>query len=229
MFDQSSGTRIKVCCISSVQEAEVAILAGASAVGLVSEMPSGPGVISQDDIAEIAARVSPRVATFLLTSSTNPDHIYRQVRQCGVDVVQLADMLTPAGRERIRASLPGVAVVQVIHVTDDSAIDEAIGAEPTSDALLLDSGNPLARIRELGGTGRVHNWMISAKIRSAVRIPVILAGGLHAGNVADAIRSVRPFGEDLCSGVRTAGKLDEKKLALFVQAVRSADTQTSEQ
>jgi phosphoribosylanthranilate isomerase len=223
MFDERPGTRIKVCCIQSEDEVDRAIEAGASALGLVSAMPSGPGVISDERIAALAAHISGRVTTFLLTSSIDPSVIHAQVRASGVDVVQLCDMLTPSGREQIRSRLPGVAVVQVIHVSDDSAIDEAIGAEPTSDALLLDSGNPGRNVPELGGTGRIHNWSISGKIVSAVRIPVILAGGLNPQNVASAVALVRPFGVDVCTGVRSDRTLDDEKLEAFSKAVKRAD------
>jgi phosphoribosylanthranilate isomerase len=90
------------------------------------------------------------------------------------------------------------------------------------DALLFDSGNPSLAVKELGGTGRVHDWSISRRIREQVNVPVFLAGGLNAGNAAEAARQVRPFGLDICSGVRTDGRLDESKLRAFVEALASA-------
>jgi phosphoribosylanthranilate isomerase len=215
-------TRVKVCCISSVAEAQLAVSAGASALGLVSAMPSGPGVIDEGLIAEIAARAPPGVATFLLTSLDRADGISAQHERCRTSVLQLVDRVEPAELRALRPMVPGVKLVQVIHVRDHDAVDEAREAAPLVDALLLDSGNPSLAVKELGGTGRVHDWQVSARLCAAVDKPVFLAGGLHAGNVAEAIAVVRPFGVDLCSGVRTAGALDAAKLEAFVAAVRSA-------
>jgi phosphoribosylanthranilate isomerase len=110
----------------------------------------------------------------------------------------------------------------VIHVEDESALDEANAAAPHVDALLLDSGRPKAAVRELGGTGRAHDWSVSARIVAQCGRPVFLAGGLNAGNVREAVARVRPFGVDLCSGVRRDGRLDAEKLGAFVAALRAA-------
>ena len=214
--------RVKVCCISSVAEAEAAIAAGASALGLVSAMPSGPGVIGEDLIAAIAARVPPPIATFLLTCLQDAEAIAAQHARCRTTVLQLVDRVEPAELARLRARLPGTQLVQVIHVADDSALDQAREAAPLVDALLLDSGNPALAVKELGGTGRIHDWQVSARIRAAAGKPVFLAGGLSAANVAEAIAIVRPFGVDLCNGVRTAGALDPARLAAFMAAARGA-------
>jgi phosphoribosylanthranilate isomerase len=215
-------TRVKVCCIASAEEARMAIDAGASALGLVSEMPSGPGPIPDERIAEIAATVPPGVATFLLTCRRDAEEIADQQRRSGAGVLQLCDEPEPGVRTRLRRILPGVKVVQVIHVRDQRSIDEARAAACEADAILLDSGRPDLPVKELGGTGRVHDWETSRAIREAVRVPVWLAGGLHPENVAQAIATVRPFGVDLCSGIRVAGRLDEMLLASFMRAVASA-------
>jgi phosphoribosylanthranilate isomerase len=217
--------RVKVCCIASVEEARLAVARGASALGLVSEMPSGPGVIPAERIAEIAAAAPPGVATFLLTSRTDPDEIAEQQRTSGVGVLQLCDEPLPGARTRLRRALPGVKLVQVIHVRDAGSLEEARAAAPEVDALLLDSGRPDLPIKELGGTGRVHDWETSRAIRDAVAVPVFLAGGLHSGNVASAIATVRPFGVDLCSGIRVDGRLDEGLLSSFMRAVAAASAE----
>jgi len=217
-------TRIKICCIGSVEEAGLAIRYGAAAVGLVSAMPSGPGVIAEDLIAEIAATIPPGVASFLLTSQQSVAAIVEQQRRLRVNTLQLVDALTDGTYAELRAALPGVGLVQVVHVTGEEALAQALAVAPHVDALLLDSGNPNLRVKELGGTGRRHDWQISRRIRDAVSIPLYLAGGLRPDNVAEAIATVRPFGVDICSGVRTQGRLDEVKLAAFVQAVRGAGT-----
>lgn len=214
--------RIKICCISSVEEAWTAIRLGASALGLVSHMPSGPGVIADESIARIARRVPPGVASFLLTSAQDPDTIIDQQRRARVNTVQIVDELTPEHYGTLRREMPGVGLVQVIHVRDAGALEEARAVAPHVDAVLLDSGNPSLAVKELGGTGRVHDWAVSRRIRDEVNVPVWLAGGLRADNVAEAIRRVRPFGLDLCGGVRTAGNLDEAKLAEFMAAVAAS-------
>ncbi len=215
-------TRVKICCIGSIEEARLAIRLGADAVGLVSEMPSGPGVIPEPLIAEIASAVPPPIATFLLTSQTDPVRIIAQQKRCGVNTVQICDSLTPDDYPVLRTAMPGVSLVQVIHVGGEESVAEAMEAAARVDALLLDSGNPKLPVKELGGTGRTHDWGLSARIVEEAGVPVFLAGGLHAGNVGEAIRSVRPFGMDLCSGVRTGDVLDEAKLVDFLEAVESA-------
>ncbi len=211
--------RVKICCIASVAEAAMAVAAGASAVGLVSAMPSGPGPIAEGLIAEIAATVPPGVASFMLTSLQSADAIIAQHRRTRSTTIQIVDELTAGTYADLRNALPGIGLVQVIHVVDESSLTEAVRVSPHVDAILLDSGNPAAAVKELGGTGRRHDWQISRRIREAIDKPLYLAGGLKPENVAEAIETVRPFGVDLCSGVRTAGRLDGDKLAAFFAAV----------
>ncbi len=217
-------TRVKICCISGVAEAEAAVAAGADAIGLVSAMPSGPGVIGEHLIAEIAAAAPPALGTFLLTSEVEPAAIVAQQRRCGVDTIQLCDALAAGSYQALRGALPGVALVQVIHVRDESAVADAMDVASKVDGLLLDSGNPSAPVKELGGTGRVHDWTLSRRIVAEASCPVFLAGGLNPGNVAEAIHAVHPYGVDLCTGVRTDDDLDTAKLAAFMGAVAAADS-----
>jgi phosphoribosylanthranilate isomerase len=217
-MEPSTRPRIKVCCISSVEEASIAVRAGVSALGLVSAMPSGPGVIGDELIAEIAARVPPGVASFLLTSATGADAIIRQQRTARVNTLQLVDAVPIDAYGVLRAELPGIAIVQVIHVRGPESVDEAREVAPHVHAILLDSGNPSLAVKELGGTGRVHDWEVSRRIVEGVDVPVWLAGGLRPDNVAEAVVRVGPFGLDICSGVRTDGRLDAAKLAALVAA-----------
>ncbi len=215
--------RVKICCISSLDEARLAVRLGADALGLVSAMPSGPGVIPDALIAAIAAAVPPPVATFLLTSAVEAEPIIQQVRAAGVNTVQLVDAVAPTVYAELRRRLPGVKLVQVIHVVGPPSLGEALAAAGQVDALLLDSGNPALAVKELGGTGRTHDWATSRRICDHSPVPVFLAGGLRPENVADAVHSVRPFGLDLCSGVRSDGRLDEAKLARFFAALRAIE------
>ena len=210
--------RIKICCISSIEEAALAVSCGASALGLVSAMPSGPGVIDETIIADIILTVPPTVATFLLTSRQEADAILDQHHRCRPNTLQLVDYVAERELVKLRRALPGIALVQVIHVTGPESIEEARAIAPLVDAILLDSGNQRLAVKELGGTGRTHDWTISRKIREQCGRPLFLAGGLRPENVVNAIEQVRPFGLDICSGVRTGGKLDPSKLRAFVSA-----------
>ncbi|MEZ4299445.1 MAG: phosphoribosylanthranilate isomerase [Polyangiaceae bacterium] len=217
-------TRVKVCCIHSVEEARLSVRLGASALGLVSEMPSGPGVISEETIAEIASVVPPPIGRFLLTSRTDAGEIGAQQRRCGVNTVQICDRVPAGAHAELRAALPGISLVQVVHVTGEESVREALEVGSLVDALLLDSGNQALAVKELGGTGRTHDWGVSAEIVRRSPVPVFLAGGLNAANVGEAIGRVRPFGVDVCSGVRTDGGLDAGKLEQFMVAVGRAGT-----
>jgi phosphoribosylanthranilate isomerase len=210
--------RIKICCISSVEEGRLAVRMGASALGLVGPMPSGPGIITDEQIRDIARSTAPAVATFLLTSETDAQAIINHHQRVLTNTVQIVDALQSGTYAKIRQSLGGVKLVQVIHVTGEESLEEAQRIAPEVDAILLDSGNPNLAIKELGGTGRTHNWAISRHIVESVPVPVFLAGGLRPENVRAAIESVQPFGLDLCSGVRTEGKLDPYKLEAFFKA-----------
>jgi phosphoribosylanthranilate isomerase len=212
-------TRVKICCISSLQEAQIAIAAGADALGLVGQIPSGPGIIGDDLARAIVAATPPPVATFMLTSETTADGILAHHARVGASTIQLVDAVLPGTYAQLRAALPAIKLVQVIHVVDDASVTEARSLAPNVDALLLDSGNPALRVKELGGTGRVHNWQLSRQIVMQSSVPVFLAGGLRPDNVRQAINSVGSFGLDLCSGVRTNGQLDPEKLRAFMALV----------
>jgi phosphoribosylanthranilate isomerase len=208
--------RIKICCIGSIEEAKTAIDSGASAIGLVGRMPSGPGPITDELIRQIAMKVPPPVATFLLTSETSVKEIIKHHRRTQTNTIQIVDLLSEGTYSELKTALPAVRIVQVIHVIDETSVDLAVRISEHVDALLLDSGNPFLKIKELGGTGRVHNWKLSRQIRENSKCPVFLAGGLKPENVKQAIEEVQPFGVDVCSGVRSNGKLDRQKLKDFI-------------
>lgn len=215
-------TRIKACCMASIAEMQMAVAAGVDAVGLVARMPSGPGPIADDLIADIAATVPPPITAFLLTSETRADAIVDHVRRTGAPVVQIVSHIDPAEAARLAQLLPHTRRVQVIHIEGDAALAMIADYAPHVHAFLLDSGRPGAATPTLGGTGDVHDWAISARFVAASPRPVFLAGGLNAANVAAAIAQVRPFGVDVCSGIRSVGALDIAKLNAFVAAVRQA-------
>ena len=215
-------TRIKICCIQSTIEAHLAVDHGADALGLVGTMPSGPGPIADATIAAIAVAVPPPVATFLLTSETAAEAIVAHARRCRTNTLQLVDRVAATDYMKLRAALPGIRLVQVLHVAGEETVAAARAVAPLVDALLLDSGRPNEVVRVLGGTGQTHDWAISRRIVDAVDCPVFLAGGLRADNVGAAIAAVRPFGVDICTGVRIDYRLDPEKLKAFITAVEAA-------
>jgi phosphoribosylanthranilate isomerase len=219
---QSGRVRVKICCIASIDEAWLAINSGASALGFVSRMPSGPGPIEEELIAQIVPRIPAGIATFLLTSETTAEPIIAQQHRTRINTIQLVDAVQPGTHRKLRESLPGVSLVQVVHVRGRESVEEALSLAQHVDALLLDSGNPSLAVKELGGTGRVHDWKLSREIRDKASVPVYLAGGLNPFNAAQAVREVQPFALDVCSGVRTGGALDAAKVQAFMRAAHSS-------
>ncbi len=197
----------------------MAIEAGAWALGLVAEMPSGVGPISDQLIADIARCVPSTIETFLLTSRVQADAIIGHHNFCGTTTIQLVDHVAHDDLRKLRQRLPGVRLLQVIHVLDEHSITQAVAVAPLVDMILLDSGNPALKIKELGGTGRTHNWRLSKIIRERIKVPLFLAGGLNPGNVSEAIMAVQPYGVDLCSGIRTNGRLVGAGLSAFFDSV----------
>ena len=218
--------RVKICCIADEAEAQLAIAHGAAALGLVSAMPSGPGVIDDAIVARVAAAVRGRVVcdqpvlSFLLTARTTAEAIAEQHTAAGTTTLQLVDHVPLPELQRLRMLVPGVELVQVVHVTGEASLHEARAVATFVDALLLDSGNPQAAVKQLGGTGRTHDWALARRIRDEVfPLPLWLAGGLSVHNVAEAIATVQPHGLDLCTGVRLGGRLHAPTLAAFMAAV----------
>lgn len=208
--------KVKICCISSIEEAKLAVAYGAAAIGLVGRMPSGPGIITDELIQSIAKTIQPPIDSFLLTSETTAETIIEHHNKVNTTTIQIVDALTDRQYLKIKEAIPHVKLVQVIHVLDEGSIKEAIEISEFVDAILLDSGNPNLPTKVLGGTGKTHNWDLSKKIREKINLPVFLAGGINKDNIKKAIEHVQPYGIDLCSSVRTNGQLDESKLeALF--------------
>jgi len=211
--------KVKICCISSIEEAALAIGYGAAAIGLVGRMPSGPGIITDELINSIAKTVIPPIDSFLLTSETTAEAIIAHHNKVNTTTIQMVDALSGREYHKIREAIPHVKLVQVIHVLDEKAVQEAIEIAEWVDAILLDSGNPNLSTKVLGGTGKTHNWDLSKKIRENISIPTYLAGGINKDNIRMAIDHVQPYGIDLCSSVRTNGQLDERKLEELFKAL----------
>ena len=212
--------KVKICCIRSTEEARLAVSFGAAALGLVSEMPAGPGEMSESAIRDIVTALPTSTGTFLLTAVTDVDRLVEKAQACAVNTLQLWDPLDPPDYARLRAAVPGVSIVQAIHVIEQSAVSMAIEAARLADALVLDSSNPQVPFRWESQAGQIHDWEISREIVETVDCPVLLAGGLDAENVEYAVRTVRPYGVDVCTGVRTDDVLDRRKVVAFFEALR---------
>jgi phosphoribosylanthranilate isomerase len=213
--------KVKICCISTIEEARNALKFGANILGLVAKMPSGPGTIEDELIAEIITNIPLSTTTFLLTSKTNPYEIIEHQRLTGSNCIQLVDSIKVEDYKILRKNLSNIQIIQVVHVTGKESIEEAKQFAEVADMILLDSGNPKLVIKELGGTGRIHDWELSRTIVETISKPVFLAGGLNPENILDAIQTVKPYGVDLCSGVRTDGKLDLTKLERFFEIIKT--------
>ena len=212
-------TRVKVCCIENPQALEAAVRAGADALGFVGPMPSGTGILDLGTAATLIARVPPGVTSFLLTSATDPARLVEEAGTTRAAVLQIVDRVPVDAYARLRREVPGLKIVQAVHVEDETALDEVLAVAPAVDAILLDSGSRKGPVARLGGTGLVHDWKISAAIVRRCPRPVWLAGGLDPANVADAVRLVRPFGVDVCTGLRRGDRLDEARLGAFIRGV----------
>lgn len=142
-------TKVKICCIKTIEEAEIAISFGASAIGLVSEMPSGPGVISDQSILEISNYASGKLDIFLLTSKQDSYSIITQLKKYKTTTVQIVDQLSKVSYSEIRSAVPDIKIVQVLHVVNDDCICKAKSIENEVDVILLDSGNDKLKLKSL--------------------------------------------------------------------------------
>jgi phosphoribosylanthranilate isomerase len=210
--------KTKVCCISDAAEARMAAQEGADWLGLVGPMPSGPGVLSLEQAREIATSCHFSARPILLTSAQRADDILAEAAFVGVDAVQIVRHISCDEATQLKAS--ALHYVQVIHVGGPEAL-ALIGAyAPYCDAFLLDSGSPSREA--FGGTGQTHDWSVSAEFVRRADKPVFLAGGLNPDNAREAICEVRPYGVDICSGVRRHHKLDPELLCAFMEKVGKA-------
>jgi len=213
----------KICCIRSLDEAQIVVRAGADAIGFVGIDPPTQRTLADDSIAQIIQEVTHSVSTVLLTASTSAEAIASQLKRTGASDVQLSAEISEEELGKLANSEPGIRRIKVVHVEGQQSLQAINRYSSLVDRFLLDSGNPNVARPVYGGTGRTHDWTVSAEFVRKSPIPVYLAGGLTPENVAKAISQVRPSGVDLCSGVRTADKLDPAKLLAFMSAIQALD------
>ncbi|MBF6351826.1 MULTISPECIES: phosphoribosylanthranilate isomerase [Nocardia] len=210
--------RAKVCGIRSAADLETAVSAGADAVGFIS----GTTHFSEDALtAEAAAWLSECTPSFvnrvLVTHLEDAHAMLELADRIGADTIQVHGLVDSGTLRAVHAAARGRTIVRAVHVTGFDAVAHALDVAADCDAVLLDSRTA----DRLGGTGRTHDWSVSARIvreLASIGRPVILAGGLTADNVDEAIEAVRPFGVDVNSGVETeSGDKDFAACAAFVK------------
>jgi phosphoribosylanthranilate isomerase len=211
---------LKICGIQTPAEADAAISAGATALGVLLGLTH----VAEDQVTEDAARdiiraIDSRAETVLVTHLLDQGRIAALAAAIGARAIQVHDDLPPEGMRRLRALAPRRRLIKAIHVTGPEALGKVAAYAGLADALLLDSRTA----DRLGGTGRTHDWSLSRAIVRASPVPVYLAGGLRPGNVRAAIEAVRPAGVDVNSGVEDlTGAKDPVAMRDFLRAARVA-------
>jgi len=204
-------TRVKICGITSLADAQAAVAAGADVLGF-NFFEGSPRHISLERAAEIAKQISPAVLRAGVFVNAPAEFITRAISGCGLNLLQFHGDEPPEFCVQF-----GLMSMKTFRIRDAASLKEL--AEFSTDAYLLDAFSPGAR----GGTGERFSWELAVEAQKFGK-PVFLAGGLTPENVADAVRKVRPFGVDVASGVESSpGKKDHAKIRAFIAAVRNAD------
>lgn len=209
-------TRIKVCGIMNRTELSQAVSAGADAVGFVVEIEDSRHCLSGDQAADLIKDVPLFTRSVAVIAPRDVDGAIELARRTRADVLQIHGSLSPGDMAELKGRVHQKLVAAVAGGAESETVRAYAGS---ADAILLDT---LAN-GKLGGTGAVHDWNHSAEIAQSLagmNVPVILAGGLNAGNVAEAILKVKPYAVDVSSGTETAGKKDPNKILSFVREVR---------
>ncbi len=207
-------TRIKICGIMQPAELSAALQAGADAVGFVVEIGSSRHCLSADQARRLIKNVPLFSRSVAVIAPADANEAASLAERTGADILQVHGTLGAADLAELRRR---VSQKIVAALSAETELEEARRIGESADAILLDTfagGN-------LGGSGRVHDWERSASLAASLTVPVILAGGLHPGNVASAIARVRPYAVDASSGLETAGRKDSGKMASFVKEVRA--------
>jgi phosphoribosylanthranilate isomerase len=219
-------TRVKICGVRSVGDGRLAAAAGADAIGvLVGQVHPSDDFVSVGEAAAILAALPPLVSGVLVSHLEDPASLLALAQRSGARTVQVHGAMDIAGLAWLRrqAEQPGsgLRILRAVPVMGRAAIEAALAVAPLVDAVVADTANP--RTGQVGGTGIVHDWQLSAELRARLPVPLILAGGLTAANVGEAIARVRPYAVDVNSGVKGAdGFKDPQRLRAFLNAVRRA-------
>ncbi len=211
--------RAKICGIRSEGDLRIALAVGADAIGFISGITHfSEDALDAGHAAALSRLASPFATRVLVTHLEDAAAIVDLADRVGVDAIQIHGLVTIDTVREVGKIAASRKIIKAVHVTGPDTVDTAREAAANCDAVLLDSRTA----NRLGGTGRTHDWSVSASVVTALRelgCPVILAGGLGPDNVADAIAQVRPFAVDANSGIETAtGDKDPDACAAFVGA-----------
>jgi phosphoribosylanthranilate isomerase len=216
--------RVKICGITNLEDAKIAITYGADALGfLVGIRHRAEDAITPEDARRIIINLAPFTSTVLVTHLLKADEIKSLFQQVCATTIQLQDEIPLEEIKVLRKELPNVRLIKAVHVTGPEAVQKALSYEGSVDAITLDS---IKREEDrIGGTGLIHDWRISRQVRDSCKLPIILAGGLTPSNVEEAIRTVRPYAVDVNSGVedpkdRLSGKKNPELVRLFIKKAK---------
>jgi len=212
-------TRVKICGITSLKDLETVTRLGADAVGVITGIPSSPRNVSIEKARTLIENAPIFAKTVLVIAPRSPEEAFEACKYVNPDAVQIHG--EPLENGEHRCALPGFSIIQPVTVNMPGITGRCFTAAHMFDAVLLDSSTG----SKLGGTGKVHDWEISRQLAKAIKPkPLILAGGLNPDNVADAIRRVRPYAVDVCTGTeKSPGVKDPKKVQQFLHEVKEAD------
>jgi phosphoribosylanthranilate isomerase len=214
--------RVKICGVTSADDARLAAVCGADAVGvLVGQRHPSTDFVSSNEAAAILAALPPFVTAALVTHEYDPAAVADAIAVVRPNVVQIHSEMPPTDCAELRNRFGGIRIIKSYHVTGPEAVDYGRRYVDAVDGFVLDSLNPATG--QVGGTGLTHDWNFSAAIVRRYRLPVMLAGGLTPANVAAAVAVVRPFGVDVNSGVKGAigGRKDPGKMREFIVRAKS--------
>lgn len=220
---------IQIYAFQDPQQAREAALMGVDNIGFVAgDYGLVPGENTFQRAREIVTALPPGKTAVALTMSTDVDEIVRMAEAVLPDIVHIStdmeDVPLPALQELKRRLPASVKIMKAISVVDESSLVAALKFASASDFLLLDTKS--RDVAGIGVSGMTHDWNISRKIVEQAGIPVILAGGISAENVAEGMRRVRPYGVDTNTHTNVPGDLVTKDMArvqAFVNAVRAAE------
>ena len=204
-------TRVKICGITSLEDAEMSAAAGADALGF-NFYARSPRHVDPQTAAVIARKLPPLIMRVGVFVNAPEDLVVRAIGECGLSLLQFHGDEPPEFCTQF-----GLMSMKAFRLRDAESLQEL--PRYATDAFLLDAWSPEAR----GGTGETFNWELAVEARKLGK-PVFLAGGLTATNVAEAVRRVRPFGVDVASGVESSpGKKDPARVQAVIRAVRSVE------
>jgi phosphoribosylanthranilate isomerase len=213
--------RVKICGVRTLDEAEGVIEAGADALGFHIELEHSRCPVAAATAGAIISALPPFISSVVVTSETDPKNLLRIMKSTGATTLQLHKEVSPETVRAMKTASSNTKMYVAIWVTSDESIAIAKSFEGSADTVILDTMNKETGAR--GGTGKTHDWNISKKIVRSTSLPVILAGGLNPGNVAEAIKAVRPYAVDVNSGVSNPdGTKDFSKVKAFVERAKSA-------